>query len=279
MGVREQVPEQVSQAADVVVEHLPGPVREVIARAAEHHVTTLAGGLAFFGIISIAPALGIGLAAVRLVASDQTVTQVVDQLSGLQATLGLGDLLRQMQGSVGRYAGFSVLALLWPATTLASGWTRALDAVHENDGDGGVRGLLGRLKGLGLGLVLLAGFLVLFAAMALATGLSGDRAPAMALAVLGALVLAFATALLLYRFFPSGDRHAFRGSWPGALLATAGLALSTAALGAMLTWAESIAQKYPPSLTTAVVLGLWLYAGNVCLLLGAEYNEVRAGRG
>lgn len=46
--------------------------------------------------------------------------------------------------------------LLWPATTLASGWRRALDAVGDQETPPVIRGLVGRVKGLGVGLVPLA---------------------------------------------------------------------------------------------------------------------------
>jgi hypothetical protein len=35
-----------------------------------------------------------------------------------------------------------------------------------------------------------------------------------------------------------------------------------------------IDDRYPPALSTALVLGLWLYAANVCLLLGDELNNL-----
>jgi membrane protein len=272
MGARMEV----QDAGQRVTQETPPLLRRLIARAGDDHVATLAAGLAFFGLISVAPALGMGIAALRLATSPQTADRLVDLVSAFSSTLALGELLQQMEGKAASYAGVSLVLLLWPATTLASGWTRALDAVHELDSTPGVRGLMGRLKGLLLGLGLLLGVLALFGAVALGAGYAGKRTLAFVLVVVISVALAFVTAVCLYRWFPSTEPRApLARLWRGAAWATAGLALVTVGLAVLLTVAEGFAQKYPPSLATAVIIGLWLYAGNLCLLLGAEYNVAR----
>lgn len=64
----------------------------------------------------------------------------------------------------------------------------------------------------------------------------------------------------------------------GAAWSTLGVAVVTVALALALTVADQLAQQYPPALSTAVVLGLWLYGANLSLLLGAELNTARQTR-
>ncbi|MEX0658214.1 MAG: YhjD/YihY/BrkB family envelope integrity protein [Egibacteraceae bacterium] len=159
MGGTDQVEAATERAADVS-ERLPGSVRAVIEGAARHQTLVLAAGLAFFGLLSLSPAVGVGLGLLRMVAPDHLINTLIDTLQhSFPETLGLGGLLEQMQDQGARYAGVGMVVLLWPATTLASGWRRALDAVCEQESPLAIRGLLGRVKGLAVGLVLLAGML------------------------------------------------------------------------------------------------------------------------
>lgn len=261
-------------------QRLPSSLRAVVRNAREHHTLTLAAGLAFFGILSIGPAVGLGFGLLRMTVSAEAVDGLVDLLEGtFTEQLGLADLLGQMEDQAGRYAGIGLVVLLWPATTLASGWTRALDAVTEAEAAAGVRGLRGRVRGLVPGGILVATMLLGFAAMTFGTALAGGDDITILLAVIGGAVVAqFVFILAIYRWLPS-ERRPFTRLWAGAILATLGVVLTTVGFALALMFGEGLAEQYPPSLTTAIVIGIWLYAANGSLLLGAEYNEVRAGRG
>lgn len=178
--------EAAGTARDRVAGVLPPTLQRAIEGATQHHTLTLAAGLAFFGLLSFAPAVALSLGVLRLVVGDQAVQQLVGALqNSYSETLGFSQLLEQMQGQAVRYAGAGLVLLLWPATTLASGWTRALDAVEDNESPPGVRGVMGRLKGLALGLLLMVGVLGLLGATIL-----GNRAIESTLVVLllGAVV-------------------------------------------------------------------------------------------
>lgn len=260
-------------------ERLPRALREVADQATRHHTPTLAAGLAFFGIVSIGPALAVAFATFRIATSPDTASSAVDLLKdAFSQTLRLSALMAQMQEKAGDYLGVGLLVLLWPATTLASGWKRGLDAVEEADSAGGVRGLRGRAKGLGLGALLLAGMLMLVVATTVGAAFAGaGRVAVLAGVGAAAVALQYGFCLLVYRVLPS-TRHPWRTLWPGALWATAGVSLATLVLALALTTAEGLASRYPPSLATAVLLGLWLYGANLSLLLGAEYNAQRRAR-
>lgn len=259
-------------------ERVPRTLRAVIDGAARHQTPILAAGLAFLGLLSFSPAVGVGLGVLRLLAPDHLVNALVDVLQrAFPATLGLADLLEQMQDRAGRYAGLGLLVLLWPATSLASGWRRALDAVAERETPPAVRGLVGRAKGLAVGLVLLTAMLALVAAVVAVSALLGRREVLIVVIAVVAVAAQFGFALLVYRFLPA-DAAPWSALWRGAAWSTAGVAVVTAALGLALSAADALSGHYPPALSTAVVVGLWLYGGNVSLLLGAELNTARARR-
>lgn len=272
--VTDDVEAVAGRVADVG-ERLPPVLRAVIDGAARHQTPVLAGGLAFFGLLSLSPAVGVGLGLLRILAPDHVVSSLVDTLQGsFPETLGLSSLLEQMQDRAARYAGVGLIVLLWPATTLASGWRRALDAVCEHETVPGVRGLAGRLKGLTVGLGLLGGMLSLVAAMVAGTALVGQRTAVLAGIAVAAVALQFGFSLVVYRVLPQ-ESAPWGRLWPGAAWSTLGVGLVTVGLALALTAADQLAEQYPPALSTAVVLGLWLYGANLSLLLGAELNTAR----
>lgn len=275
--LQQDVEQQVDGAMNEALERAPGPWRRLVDHATRTHALTLAAGLAFFGLISLAPAIGFAFGVLRLVLSDATVSGMTEALeSSFPQTLGLADLIGHMENQAGGYAGLSLLVLLWPATTLASGWTRALDAVNEeDDSTGGGRGLRGRAKGLVLGGVLMLAFLALLAGVTASTAMAGEgRTALLGVTAVAAVGVQFGMCLAIYRWLPT-HRHSLRSLWRGAAWATAGVVAATLAFAFALGFADQFAQRYPPALATAVVIGLWLYAANISLLLGEEYNALR----
>lgn len=267
--------EQAAERAADISERLPGSLRGIVEGAARHQTLVLAAGLAFFGLLSLSPAVGVGLGILRMLAPDHLIDSLVEALQhSFPETLGLGSLLEQMQDRAARYAGVGLLVLLWPATTLASGWRRALDAVYDQESAPAVRGLVGRVKGLAVGLVLLVGMLALVAAVVAGTAVIGQRGALIAVVALVAVALQFGFSLLVYRALPC-ESLPWSRLWVGAAWSTVGVAAVTVALALALTVADDLAEQYPPALSTAVVLGVWLYGANLSLLLGAELNTAR----
>jgi membrane protein len=270
-----------SALADAARDRAPSRLLTVVENTSRHNTMTLAAGLAFFGLLSFGPAVALGFGLLRVVASGDATETLVNVLQGaFPEQLGLGDLLEQMEDNGAQYAGIGLLVLLWPATTLASGWTRALDDIFEVDSDGGVRGLQGRLRGLAPGGILVAALFLLFAAVtfgAAVLGGGGEGQIALVVAIgLGAVALQFLFNLVIFRMLPS-DKHPWSELWPGAVWSTLGVVTATVGFGLALSFGEGLADQYPPSLTTSIFLGLWLYAANTALLLGGEYNAARLG--
>jgi hypothetical protein len=174
---RRRRPVGLKDRADQAIGRLSPALREVVDRAARHHTPTLAAGLAFFGLLSIGPAVSVGIGVVRLVAPDAAVDQIIEAVGdGYSETLNLGNLLEQMEDRAGEYIGLGLLVLLWPASTLASGWTRALDAINDFESSGVTGGMAGRLRGLGPGAVLVAGLLVLLSVVTVGSAFAAEQA-------------------------------------------------------------------------------------------------------
>jgi membrane protein len=257
------------------LDRTPDRLQAVVEGASRHNVLMLAAGLAFFGILSIGPAIGMGFGLLRIAVSPEAADGLVELLEGtVSEQLGLVELLQQMEDRAGRYAGIGLLVLLWPATTLASGWTRALDDIAGNEATGGVRGLMGRLRGLVPGGILIGALFVLFAVVTFGTAVAGEGIVLLLAILGGGVVVSFALNLAIFRWLPS-ERREWHELWPGALWATLGVSLSTAGFALALVLGENLAEQYPPTLTTSIVLGMWLYGANSSLLLGAEVNQAR----
>lgn len=275
MPLSERAVRRARERTEGLAARAPAVVLSLVYAARRHETLLLAGGLAFFGLVSLPPAVAVGFGLLRLVASPDAASALANSLQQMfPETLQLGELLQATQDRGARYAGLGLLILLWPATTLASGWSRALDAVNEYQAMPVARGLAGRLRGLGVGLALLAGVLALLAAITAGSALLGQATVLVPL-VVAALAGLFGFCLALYRWLPS-QRRSWSVLWPGAAWSTAGTAVATAGLALALAGAGSLARSYPAGLSTALVLGLWLYAANLSLLLGDEYNAWRA---
>jgi membrane protein len=280
MGRSSAMPPDTAAVAEQVEKRTPTHLRLLFDRATDHNLLMLGAGLAFFGILSIGPAIGIVFGLMQLVTGPEASDRLVELLqNSFPEQLGLAELLEQAQDRGGRYAGIGLLVLLWPATTLASGWTRALDDIEGNESTGAVRGLAGRLRGLVPGAILIGAMLAAFIAVTFGTALVGEDGAALVIVlVIGTIVVQAAFNLAILRWLPSEHRP-WHHLWPGALWATGGVLLSTIGLAVALSLGENLTQQYPPSLITSIVLGLWLYGANTSLLLGAEHNAIRHERG
>jgi membrane protein len=255
-------------------EHVPSLWKNAVEKGRDHNVPILAAGLAFFGLISIGPAIAVGFGLLQFIASPEAADTVIDLLEDTPIDqFGLVDIMRDMEDQAGQLAGFSVLFLLWPATTLASGWTRALNDIFELD-ESGPSGLRGRLRGILPGGVLLLAVFLVFLAVSFGTALVGEGVVVAFGIIPGTIVVQYAFNLIIYRYLPS-RRLAWSALWRGAGLATLGAVLGTLGFVALITFSADFADEYPEQLVTAIVLGFWLYMINTALLVGAEYGAAK----
>lgn len=263
--------------------HLPGQVRRVAARAREDDLFLHAAALAFYGLVSVAPLVVVGLWLVSLVVDDDEVRHMAEKL-GRFAPRQLGvDRALERVADVGTRLGLvAFVAALWPATAYGSGLVRVFDRLSEG-GERELKGLRGR--GLALCLVGLVPALILSSLLAAYAGmrLLGDgplpTAAGLVLALAFGFVATAAAVTLIYRVFPHRSPP-----WPsllrGMVVAAGGTSLLSVAYVAFLRLGADFEQRYASDAVAAIVLlALWLFLANVALLVGYKVAAVAAETG
>lgn len=264
--------------------------RAAFALWGDRGAARLGAAVAFYSIFSLAPLLMIVvLFAGIFLGTDFARAQFLDQLAALMgdgaAAAVDGMIDASLESDNDRLAGVtSAVTLFIGATGVLAELRNALDAIHRTKPSGGLSAIV-RARLWSFALVLAIGFLLLVSlvASAIIAAIGGwiiHRFPVLGvLTVLlnWALSLSIIAALfgLLMRWLPS-ERQTWSSVWPGAILASALLAVGKELLGLYLGRAAfSDAFGAAGSL---VVLLMWIYYSVQVFLFGAAFNEVRAGR-
>lgn len=260
---------------------MPPSVSEVVTSARDKEVLLYSGGLAFYGLVSMAPFLVIAFWITGMVVGEDSMQQLgenIDELTpaGTQAS-GVVTALSSVGTSVGLTA---LIAALWPATAYGSGLVRAFDRIVD-DPERTMKGARGRAQAL-LFVVLLP--LLLLGALGgsyLATSLLDGSSAAMfatwALALVGVYATTFAVICLIYVVFGPGRLPA-QATATGAAAAAAAIAVMSLGYVLYLGEGADFEERVAGSGFAAVVLlALWLYLANVILLIGFTLARSCAG--
>jgi membrane protein len=247
-------------------------------------ISVVAGGVAFFALLALIPALASVVAIYGLLVSPEQAAQQIQALSGLLPDASrellsnqLERLTRSSGGALGLGALVGLLISIYSASKGIKALIGALNVAYDEvEGRGFVK-----LTSTVLGLTLGAVALVVLALLAIAAvpvllgnldlpgglqwALSAARWALLLPVVVGALAF-------LYRFGP--DRRSPRWSWasPGAVLATVLWLLASLGFSVYVSTFGSYSETYG-SLAGVVLLLLWLYIGAYVVLLGAEINS------
>jgi membrane protein len=244
----------------------------------------IAGGVAFFGFLSIFPALIALLSLYGLVATPETVARQVESLSAQlpeSAAQIISEQLNAIVANSGRALTFglivSILAALWSAS---GGVGNLITAVNLAYDEVETRNYV-KLKLMSLGMVLgsIVFVLITFGLVAVVPAVLhalplGVVGTILAQVVRWVLLLAvFAGALaVLYRLAP--DRDAPRFSWVslGAVVVTVVWAIVSVGFSLYVDNFGSYDKTYG-AIAGVIVLMLWLYLTCYLVLLGAEINS------
>jgi membrane protein len=262
--------------------------KQISKRAwAEHkadNMPIIAGGVAFFGFLSIFPALIALVSLYGLVASPETVARQVEELSAQlpdSAAKLIGEQLEAIVANSSRALSIglvvSILAALWSASGGVSNLVTAVNIAYD---EVEARNVV-RLKLLSLALTIGAvvfvlvtfGLVAVVPAVieALPLGVVGTVLAQIARWVL--LLAVFAGSLaVLYRLAP--DRDAPRLSWVslGAVVVTVIWAAVSLGFALYVNNFGSYDKTYG-AIAGVIVLMLWLYLTCYLVLLGAEINS------
>jgi membrane protein len=247
------------------------------------NVGILAGGVAYFGFLSIFPALIAGISLYGLVADPATIAQ---QGAGVVAALPeaaqplIRDQLTAIASTSGGALGFSLILSIVLALWTASGGTGNLMAAiniayDENETRGFVkrRGTalvltFGAIIFVLLALALVAVVPVLLNALNLGTFVNVVVQVIRWVLLVVLVIIALA---IVYRAAPDRDAPQFKWTSVGALVAAGLWVLGSIAFSLYVNNFGSYNKTYG-ALAGVVILLLWLYLTSYIVLLGAEIN-------
>ena len=260
-----------------------GIVRRGVKRFGQHQMSLLAAGVAFYGFLSMVPALIATVLTYGLVTDPSEVQRQVEWLSGVMPSSArallkdqIFDLVASSHSGLGIGVFISLSVALWSAS---GGISNLITAINVAYGEPDTRNLLRKRA---LALVLTVGaiffFLVLitlvgvFPVVAKFLDLNGPARAGLEVARWLLLVAALMFSLgVMYRFGPDHKDRRFRWVSPGAeaaivlwLIAALGFSLFVDNFG-------SYGKTYG-SLAGIVVLLMFFWISVSVVLLGAEIN-------
>ena len=258
-------------------------LRSVFAQIGQDNVNLVAGGVAFFGFLSVFPAL---VAMVSLVGLITDPTDIVDGVGVLAPVFPPGglDLIRQELTRITSNTGqtlllttlFSTGLALWSANRGVKNFSFALTIVHGEDAQRGLIklnaiSLLLTLMLIGAGAAALAVIAVIPLALDLLALAKGTARTINVLqwVVLFSLIVGVTTVLL--KVAPDRRDPTWRWAWPGALVGTILWIAVSVLFSYYVRNVANFSATYG-SLATVTVVMLWSYMSAFIFLLGGELN-------
>lgn len=267
-------------------------LRRVNTRLGKDHISIVAAGVAFYGMLAIFPALAALVSIYALIADPADIQNQMAALKGVVPEEVHGILTRQLQQIAGRSGGalgigalVAILAALWSAAKGTKALIIALNIAYgEEEGRGFIRlnavALLLTLAAV-LSMIVSLGLIAALPALLGNLGLPEPWRSAVSLARWPLLALLVAVGLaVVYRFGPDRDQPQWRWvSW-GAVSATVLWLIGSVLFSIYVANFGEYNETYG-SLAAVVILLLWLFLTAYVILLGAEFNaetEHQTGR-
>lgn len=258
-------------------------LKRVGAEIGNDHVSLIAAGCAFYGLLAIFPGIVAALAIAGLITEPQALVEQL-QSSAQMLPEGAADIIVDQatavagsrEGGLGLAAIFGVLVALYSASKGIQSLMEGLNVAFEAEE---TRGFFKRyLVQFALTLGLILGLFLIAAAgavvpAALAVLNLGDTTEIVAQVLRWPLMLLIVIVGLavLYRFGP--DRHvAWRWVTPGAALATVVWLAGTIAFTLYVSNFGSYNETFG-SLGGVIVLLTWLWLSAFIILMGAEFDS------
>ncbi|HLQ18883.1 MAG TPA: YihY/virulence factor BrkB family protein [Tabrizicola sp.] len=244
-------------------------------------VLAVAGGVAFYALLALVPAITALISVFGLVFAPEEVPGILAPVTSLmpdEAEVLITDQATRIAGNANDTLSLTALIALVIALWSANGGTKALiEALNIAYDVKETRGFVKlNLVALaftlgGIGLVIVLGVLV--AALPFLVSQLGSVGETLILVLRWPVILALLLAVLAAIYHWAPDRPNARWTWitPGAVVAAVGLIAASAGLG----WYVSNFGRYDEtygSLAAVVVLMLWIWLSTVMVLVGAEAN-------
>jgi membrane protein len=255
--------------------------------------TDLAAALTYYAVLSLFPGLLALVSLLGIVGQAQATTDfMIDTIESFSSG-GVSDTIRQpieqlaTSGGAGLAFFVGIAGALWSASGYVGAFGRAMNRIYEVDEGRPVWKLRPQMLLVTLAIVLLAvlgvAILVLSGPVAEAVGNAIGLGPT-TVAVWDIakwpvlVVIAVATIAVLYYFTPNVRQPKFRWISLGAFGALLVLAIATVGFFFYVSNFGNYNKTYG-SIGGVIVLLLWIWIGNISLLLGAEFDaELERGR-
>jgi membrane protein len=257
------------------------------AEAKVDQVPLLAAGVAFFGFLSVFPAIVAAVLAYGLIADPVQIRNQAEDLAKTMPASGRDLLLQQIDSltsapsrSLGIGLAIAVAVALWSASGGVGYLITAVNLAYDEDES---RGFV-RRKLLALGMTLGAIVFVLLAVALFSVGAAiGDdvatpiRYAVAVIRVVLALALITVALAIIYRLAPDRDAHGVRWLSVGAGVATVIWLVASIGFSLYVSTFGNYAKTYG-SLASVVVLMLWMWLTAYAILFGAEINTASEQR-
>jgi membrane protein len=279
---------------------LPAVAKRTFKNFQAHDMTDHAAGLTYYAMMSLFPALLATVSVLGLVGTPGLVNDAVQYARDNGAAASVTDALEaSLSGAISKSSGAISFALfigiavsLYGASGAFGASGRALNVVYGVEDDRGF--VRKKAENLFFTLILIALAIVALVSVFLGGTLAEDLLGTIGLGstaadvwtylrwvvALGAAVLIYA---IVFAYAPDIKPRRFRWISPGAVLGVVLWIIASAGFFFYVSNFSSYGATYG-AFASAVVLLLWLYITNLCLLLGGELNaeferSERAARG
>lgn len=258
-------------------------VRRVWQSIGDDHISLVAAGTAFFGLLAIFPAMTALVSLYGLVADPVTIREHVEAMRGVVPESGLEMIESQLkriveQGETANGITFLIglATALWSANAGMKALFEAMNVAYDETES---RSFLWRTAvslGLTLGaMLMLVLFMTAIAVVPAVINFIGLKGAAQWLASLlrwpMILVLAGGALAVLYWFGPSREKAQWRWISPGSVFASIGWIAASIVLSWYLANFADYNETYG-SLGAIIGLMMWFWLSALVILVGAELN-------
>jgi len=275
------------RAADTPSETPPPGWKDILFRVYhniwQHRVLSLAGGVTFYSILAIFPAIAALVSLYGLFADTGTVSSTVDHLQGILPSGGIevvqAQIVRiatQPHGTLSLGFIVSLAFALWSANSAMTALFDALNIVYGEREKRSLAGLYAEALGF-TSLALVFGLLAITAVVALppalaALELGNGVEPFIRIARWPLMLAVVALALaLIYRYGPSREHARWRWiSWGSAVGASAWLGASM-----LFSWYAANFGRFNAtygSLGAIIGFMMWIWVSAIVILVGGELD-------
>ncbi|MCQ0988018.1 YihY/virulence factor BrkB family protein [Jiella marina] len=248
-----------------------------------HSVTLVAGGLTFYLLLSLFPAIASLVAIYGLLADPQTIQQQVSTLQGIVPEGALSVIQSQLERLSGKADSslsiafaISLLLSLWSANKGVTALFKAMNIAYEEEDERGMVKRTAMTLGFTLATILLvvaalAVVVVLPAALSVLPlgGIAGWLVAAASAVVLAGVALLWIGGL--FRFGPDRRHARFKWLTPGAIVTIVGWIVASLLFGFYTGNVKNFDASYG-SFASIIVFLMWTWIMMIVLLVGAEIN-------